>query len=147
MLDMTRTELLVFMRNHFLGVIATASPQGDPQAAVVGIAVTERFELVFDTLAETRKVTNLRQSPKIACVIGWDDEQSVQYEGIADEPKGLELDRLKRYYFGKFPDGPVRQSWPGITYIRVRPTWIRYSDFRDNDAVVVEFKGDELLDA
>ena len=147
MVGMTRTELLVFMRRHFLGVIATASPAGEPQAAVVGIATTERFELVFDTTSDTRKAVNLRHSPKIACVIGWDEEQTVQYEGLADEPSGLELERLKRYYFGQFPDGPARQAWPGITYFRVRPIWIRYSDFRDNESVVVEFRGDELLDS
>ena len=29
-----------------------------------------------------------------------------------------------------FPDGPTRLSWPGIAYFRVRPRWVRYSDFR-----------------
>jgi hypothetical protein len=144
---MTRAELLVFMRNHFWGVVATISPKGDPEAAVVGIATTDRFELIFDTLAETRKAKNLRHSPKIACVIGWDEEQTVQIEGVADEPKGLELERLKRCYFGQFPDGPTRQAWPNIAYFRLRPTWVRYSDFRENDPVVVEFKDTELVDA
>ena len=74
---MTRTELLVFLRKHSLGVVATTSPQGDAQAAVVGIATSDRFELIFDTLAETRKVKNLRHSPQVACVIGWDQEQTV----------------------------------------------------------------------
>ncbi len=144
---MTRTELLVFLRKHSLGVIATTSPEGDPQAAVVGIATSDRFELIFDTLSDTRKVRNLRHSPQVACVIGWDEEQTVQYEGVVDEPRGFELERLKRYYFGQFPDGPVRQTWPGIAYFRIRPTWIRYSDYRDNDTVVAEFSGTELLDA
>lgn len=147
MLGMTRTELLLFLRNHSLGVIATKSPQGDPQAAVVGIAISDRYELIFDTLVNTRKAINLRHSSQIACVIGWDEEQTVQYEGVADEPGGFELERLKRTYFGQFPDGSARQAWPNITYFRVRPTWIRYSDYRDNDTVTVEFRGTELLDA
>src|SRR5271165_4160324 len=121
---MTRADLLVFLRNHFLGVVATVSPRGEPEAAVVGIAITERFEIVFDTLTDTRKAMNLRACPKIACVVGWDEEQTVQLDGVADEPKGLELERLKRYYFGQFPDGPSRQAWPNITYFRLRPTWI-----------------------
>ena len=37
-----------------------------------------------------------------------------------------------------FPDGPERLAWPGITYLRVRPTWIRYSDFRPASARIVE---------
>jgi pyridoxine/pyridoxamine 5'-phosphate oxidase len=142
--DMTRTELLLFLQRHFLGVIATVSPQGVPEAAVVGIATTQRFELIFDTLVTTRKAINLRHSPKVACVVGWDEEQTVQYEGIADEPSGLDLERLKRHYFAQFSDGPLRQSWPGIAYFRVKPTYVRYSDFREHEPLVVEFKGHEL---
>jgi len=142
---MTRTELMLFMREHLLGVVATTSPEGTPEAAVVGVATTERFELVFDTLSTTRKATNLRRSPKVAFVIGWDAEQTVQYEGVADEPTGPELQRLKRDYFAKFPEGPMRESWPDITYVRVRPTWIRYSDFRDGEATVYEYSAEELL--
>ncbi len=33
-------------------------------------------------------------------------------------------------YFRAFPDGVDRQAWKDITYVRVRPTWVRYSDFR-----------------
>ena len=63
-------------------------------------------------------------------VIGWDEEQTVQYEGTADEPTGADLAELWNHYFARFPDGPTRLSWPGITYFRIRPTWIRFSDFR-----------------
>lgn len=135
----------MFLQRHFLGVIATVSPQGAPEAAVVGIATTPRFELVFDTLATTRKAINLRHSPRIACVVGWDEEQTVQYQGIADEPTGLELERIKRHDFGQFPDGPIRQSWPDITYFRVKPTFIRYSDFREHEPLVVELSGDDIV--
>jgi hypothetical protein len=56
----------------------------------------------------------------------------VQYEGIADEPAGADLQRLKDLYFEAFPEGRGRQGWPGITYIRARPIWLRYSDFISN---------------
>ena len=32
-------------------------------------------------------------------------------------------------YFAKFPDGIDREAWPDIAYFRVRPTWVRFSDF------------------
>jgi pyridoxine/pyridoxamine 5'-phosphate oxidase len=134
---MKKAELLDFLQKHRLGVLATVSPNGDPEAAVVGIAVTDRLELVFDTLDTTRKCHNLRNHANIALVIGWDEEMTVQVEGIADEPAGAELDRLKTTYFAVYPDGESRQSWSGITYFRVRPTWARYSDF--HDGMVVEF--------
>src|SRR5512133_1091727 len=139
---MTTAELLSFMRAHPLAVQASVSADADAQAAVVGIVVTDEFEVFFDTVEETRKVANLRRNPRIAFVIGGTtigDERSVQYEGVADEPTGAELERLKDAYFESFPDGRDRQSWPGITYIRARPTWIRYSDFNQGPPGIIEF--------
>jgi hypothetical protein len=139
---MTRSELLQFMRGHSLAVQASVSPAGAPQAAVVGMVVTDDFEVFFDTLDLTRKMHNLRQNPKIAFVIGGltdGDERTVQYEGVADEPVGDELERLKELYFSRFPDGRERQSWRGLVYVRARPTWIRYSDFNRTPPEIVEF--------
>jgi pyridoxine/pyridoxamine 5'-phosphate oxidase len=119
-------------------VEATIGESGMPQAALIGVAFSDSLEIVFDTIETSRKVVALRASPKIALVIGWDDERTVQIEGVADEPRGVELERLKHVYFAAFPDGPQRQAWPGITYVRVRPTWIRYSDFRTAPPVIVE---------
>lgn len=144
---MTAQDLLQFMRGHSLAVQASVSPAHAPQAAVVGIAITDRFELVFDTLDTTRKLHNLRRNPKLAFVIGGltsGDERTVQYEGVADEPDGAELARLKEVYFRTFPDGLERQQWPGITYVRVRPAWIRYSDFNRAPPQIVEFAPHQL---
>jgi general stress protein 26 len=135
---MDRTELIAFLRAQKWAVEASVSPSGAPQAAVIGVAVTEDLELVFDTLSDTRKAQNLRANPRVAFVIGWDDGQTVQYEGVVDVPSGETLARLKEVYLAKFPDGVERESWPGITYFRARPTWIRYSDFRGATPAVIE---------
>lgn len=145
---MTLSELLQFVRGHSLAVQASVSPSGGPQAAVVGIVVTDDLEVFFDTLDTTRKAHNLRRNSKIAFVIGGitkGDERTVQYEGVADEPSGAELERLKELYFVRFPDGRERQSWPGLVYVRARPTWIRYSDFNQAQEEIVEFDLDQLL--
>ena len=133
---MTRAELLSFLRRHRYAVQASTAASGAPQAAVVGIAVTDELEIVFDTLGTSRKAQNLRRDPRIALVVGWDEEQTVQLEGQVDEPTGDELARLKAVYFAHFPDGPEREHWPDITYVRIRPTWARYSDFRPDGKVV-----------
>jgi hypothetical protein len=101
----------------------------------VGFAVSEDLEIVFDTVGTTRKIVNLRRDPRVALVVGWDDEQTVQIEGIADEPSGADPARLKQVYFGVYPDGIERQAWKDITYVRVRPTWARYSDFRPGGSI------------
>jgi PPOX class probable F420-dependent enzyme len=133
---MKRAELLQFLRRHRICVETTVSGDGAPQAAVVGYAVTSDLEIVFDTLDTTRKLVNLRRDPRVALVVGWDEEQTLQLQGLADEPQGEELTRLKEAYFDVYPDGIERQAWKGITIVRVRPTWARYSDFRPGGAIV-----------
>jgi hypothetical protein len=134
-------EVFEFVRLQRLAVEATVSSTGAPQAAMIGIGVSERLELVFDTLGSTRKAVNFRRDPRMAFVIGGfdpKDPRSVQFEGIADEPTGAELERVKAIYFAAYPDGPTRASWPGITYVRVRPTWLRFSDYRSDPPLIVE---------
>ena len=109
--------------------------------------MTDRFEIVFDTLASSRKAENLRRHPRIAFVIGGTldgDERTVQYEGVADEPSGAERDRLVAVYLDRFPDGRARQQWPGLTYVRARATWIRYSDYNADPPMIVEFSDSDL---
>lgn len=144
---MTPLDLLRFLQTHRLAVQTSISPSGIPQAAVVGIAVSDRFEIVFDTLSSTRKAFNLRQNPRIALVVGGltaGDERTAQIEGTADEPSSGELERLKGVYYSVHPDGPSRLNWTGLIYVRVRPTWIRFSDYNQAPPVIVEFRGAEL---
>lgn len=135
-------DLVDFVRRHRWAVQASVDASGSPQAAVIGVAVTDAFELVFDTLGTSRKCRNLRQTPRIALVVGWDEAQTLQLEGIADEPSGDELARIKQAYFATFPDGREREGLEAITYFRVRPTWSRLSDFRDREPRIVEMRHD-----
>jgi general stress protein 26 len=147
---MTQDELLAFMRSERYAVQTSVSPRGQPQAAVVGIAVSDAFELVFDTLDSTRKALNLRANPSVAFVIGGTregDERTVQYEGTAEVPEGGERVRIQQIYFARFPDGRDRQSWPGLIYVRVRPKWIRYSNYNVEPPEIVEFDRSELQES
>lgn len=141
---MKRDELVWFLRRNRLAVQASTAPDGSPQAAVVGFAVSDDLEIVFDTVGTTRKYLNLRADPRIALVIGWDDAVTAQLEGIADFPAGAELARLQECYFRVHPDGRDRLSWPGITYVRVRPAWVRYGDFTQEPPHVVEVSAAQL---
>jgi pyridoxine/pyridoxamine 5'-phosphate oxidase len=144
---MNALELLQFTRSYRLAVQTSVTGEGAAQAALVGFAISDQFEIVFDTLASTRKAQNLRANPKIALVIGgWvaGDERTVQYEGEADEPTGEELERIRQVYYTAYPDGPSRANWPGLIYFRVKPRWIRYSDYNRNPPEIVEFSAAEL---
>jgi len=131
-------DLVEFIRRQPWAVEATVSESGAPQAAVIGVVVSDTLELLFDTLASSRKCRNLRRDPRVAFVIGWDDARTLQLEGTADEPTGVELERLKALYFARFPDGIERAKTDDIAYFRVRPTWARLSDFRGAAPVVTE---------
>jgi pyridoxine/pyridoxamine 5'-phosphate oxidase len=138
---MTQADLYAFLTNCKLGVLGTICGSGTPQSALVGIAVTEKLEVIFDTVKSSRKYPNLIARPACSFVIGgWGaGEQTVQYEGEAEELKSPELERYQKIYFKAWPDGPARMAWPGIVYFVVRPTWIRYSDFDQNPPLIREF--------
>ncbi|HYK18881.1 MAG TPA: pyridoxamine 5'-phosphate oxidase family protein [Bryobacteraceae bacterium] len=136
---MTIPELFDFIHAQKLGVLGTISPEGAPQSSVVGIAVTPQLEVIFDTVKSSRKYRNLSANPACSFSIGWAGEVTIQYEGRAIEPSGDELAPFQAVYFKKWPDGPDRLSWPGITYFVVRPIWIRYSDFDQRPPLIQDF--------
>jgi general stress protein 26 len=126
-----------FMKQHKLAVVSTVSADDTPESALVGIGVSRDLEIVFDTVKTSRKYENLLQNPKVALVIGWDDETTVQYEGIATELAGHDDDLYREVYYEAYPDGRDRAAnWPGLVHFKVTPNWLRYSNF--NDPVVVE---------
>ena len=122
-------EVYRFMSGEQFAVLSTVGADEQPEAALVGFAVTPKLELVFDTVKQSRKYPNLKRNPRMAWVIGCTTEVSVQYEGVAEELEGEDLAKYKKTYFAKFLDGPARESWPGITYFVVRPSWVRFCDY------------------
>ena len=134
----TSDELLAFVRRRGLAVLASCHPSGGPEAALVGVAATDQGEIVLDTLRQSRKYRNLLANPAVALVVGLDDEVTVQLEGIADTPTGEVLRRCKDAYFEQFPDGRARAEDSNVAHVRVRITWLRYSDFRPAPARIEE---------
>jgi hypothetical protein len=135
---MTKTEFLEFLRRHRYAVVSSVSATGAPQSAVVGIAVSEDLEIVFDTLRTSRKYANLTGNPA-ASVAVWTGEATAQLDGIALEPAGTDRDRYREIYFETWPDGRDRLNWSGLTHIVIRPKWIRYCDFDQRPPLIEEF--------
>jgi hypothetical protein len=136
---MTKTDIYQFLLKEKLGVLGTLSPDGAPQSALVGIAVTHDLEIIFDTVKSSRKYRNLMSNAAASFVVGWAGECTVQLEGEAFQPEGSDLTAYQQVYFANWPDGPARLSWPGITHFVVRPRWIRYSDFDQRPPQIEEF--------
>ena len=117
---MNVADLYSFMTRFRYGVVSSATVDGSPQSALVGIAVTPQLEIVFDTLNTSRKYRNLVARPSCSFVVGWSGEQTVQFDGVASLPVDEELRRYQEVYF--------------------RPKWIRYSDFDQNPPLVEEMR-------
>ena len=131
---------LAFAQGQKLAVLSTVSPANEPESALMGIAVTDEFEIIFDTVKSSRKYPNLRGNPRVALVIGCSSEKTLQYEGTAEELGAHQLARYLPVYFAAFPDGPERQSWQGITYFVVHPIWLRYCDYDQRPPWIREFR-------
>ena len=119
-----------------MGVVATADDAGNPEAALVDLAVTGSGEVIFDTRADARKVDNIAFNPRVALVIGWSDGVSVQVEGLADILSGAEREEYGRIYLERFPGS--RALHEDFAVIRVVPRWLRYYDARPESPSVAE---------
>ncbi len=131
------------MRGHPLAVVATIAADGGPQAALVGVGVTDDLEVIFDTVSTSRKHANLLADPRAAVTFSDPGEQTLQFEGAAapvstTDPSGAAWPEA---YYRAWPDGPARLAWPGLVYWRIMPRWLRYSDY-DRGPLIFERRFD-----
>jgi len=133
---MTRAEFVEFVRAAKLGVVATVDGAGQPEAALVDLAVTDHGELLFDTMATARKVVNIGGNKQVALVVGWDDKVSVQAEGDAEVLVGAEREKYGRIHQEQVPTS--RAFRDDFTLVKVVPKWLRYFDARPESFSIVE---------
>jgi hypothetical protein len=140
----TKTDLLVYMRGHGLAVVATVNQEGAPEGALVGIGVTDKHELILDTVSSSRKHANLVLRPRIAVTFSGPGEQTLQYEGLAFPISltGPHDAGYREAYYTAWPDGRERLNWEGLVCWGVTPVWARYSDF-ERGPLVAEFHWDD----
>jgi general stress protein 26 len=121
-IEMTKEFIYRCVKPHNLAVISTISKEQKPEAALVGFAVSDALEIIFDTVNTSRKYPNLLQNPLVAVVIGWDDETTIQLEGIASVLTGSDGERCKEINYGVYPDGRERaKTWPDIVHFKITP--------------------------
>lgn len=123
-----RKLILDFIKKQNLAVLSTVTPENTSQSAVLELGETDDLEIIFDTFSSTRKYRNIKQNNNVSLVIGWDENITVQYEGLAEELLGEEKEKYKKIYFKKNPKAQRWENKPGMTYFKVKQTWIRYSD-------------------
>jgi hypothetical protein len=139
-MEFGKDELLTYMRSHRLVVVSSIGGTGEPQSALVGIAVSPRCEVIFDTVTGSRKHANLLRDARASIVFGGPGEQTLQFEGAATQVSvdGAQDADLRSLYYEVWPDGRDRLKWPNLAYWCIAPRWARYSDF-DRGPMIKEF--------
>lgn len=68
-IEASRSEVLDFLANHSIGVLATADKNGTPHAATIYVVSDRTLTFYFVTKAETQKARNLAANPHAAIAI------------------------------------------------------------------------------
>ncbi len=136
--DHQKQRILGFLKHHQIGVIATTKSGLQPEAAAVEYGETEDLELIIDTFVNSRKWGNIQKNPRVAFVVGWDQDITVQYEGRVTQLQGEELTKSKNTYFAKNPRAQKWEGREGVIYFKIVPTWIRYTDTNKNPWEIFE---------
>jgi len=137
MINPTLKDMKAFLDERVLGVIATVDGTARPEAAYVGYACNDAYELVIGTSNQSRKVKNIGQNQSIAFVVA-DLTGEVQYEGEAEQIAAETYEAmLTAGTFKKLPGFDKYRDDPTQVYLQIKPTWARFIVHGDTDQSVV----------
>lgn len=132
--------ILDFIKKQKLAVLSTVDKDNKPESAVLEFGETDSLEIIFDTFDSSRKYRNLQTNKNVSFVIGWDENITVQYEGVAEELMDEEKKKYQKVYWIKNPRAKRWARREGIAYFKVTPRWIRYSDLNKAPWEIFEIK-------
>lgn len=133
--EKVKQKILDFLKNHNLTVLSYTNEKGVPQSAAVEYMVTDKLEILFNTFSDKRKYKNILERPAVSFVVGWnwDENITIQYEGVASELSSFELLKYSKIYFDNLPSAKqfaeAFKHLGRLAFFKVDPKWIRFSDF------------------
>ncbi|HEY4489072.1 MAG TPA: pyridoxamine 5'-phosphate oxidase family protein [Candidatus Paceibacterota bacterium] len=128
---------LNYLKTNELGALATMSPEGKPRVRQLYYACTDDFSLYFLSLANTRKVADMRTNTEAAFVVtGPNKRRALQIEGVFEEITdtatfGPIITSLTAHLY---PEGELAAPIAHLdnakpVCFKLKPTWVRYADF------------------
>ena len=142
---MTKEDVLKFLKNNDLCVVATVDESGKPIAATMAYAVDDDMSFYLETSNKSRKYKNLLANSRAAIVVGVANElPTVQIDGEITVFEGEDAINARNFIVGQHPEweeyflGPDKN--PEEVYFTVKPTRICYSDFTKEPPVIEEIK-------
>jgi general stress protein 26 len=103
--------------------LATASPDGIPQAAVMQFAIDKRNNILLKTFSDSRKLVNIRVNPKASITLHSKPEYA-QLDGILEVLHGMEAQAVKDIFKTKYVEDGYHTDKRNV-YLRFTPSWIR----------------------
>jgi len=137
---MTREEVLNFLKEEEICVLATANKDAKPEAAVMVFVARDDFSFWLFTDERTRKLANLRENSQASLVIGgFGGGPTVQTDGEVTILEGEEVQKAREFLLGVHPDWKAHFG-EATVFLRFDPTWLRYSDYSKDPAEISVFE-------
>ena len=140
-METKKKRVLSFISKEILAAVATVDESGNPEVATMVVSQTDDLDLIFQTPNYYRKYKNIKNNPNIAVTFGFslEDFTTVQFEGVANEAKGDEIEMCRKIYVGKNPRSKRYAHLPENKYFIVKPKWIRYWNFNKDEKFEMKF--------
>lgn len=110
------------VENQRTCTLATAAPDGTPEAATIRFVADEELNLSITTQLSAKKYENLTANSAVAVVI--DGADNLQLEGTAREVSGEAADRIKSAYVEKYGQSPYLTNDQSV-FFEITTHWAR----------------------
>lgn len=132
-----QNKVLEFLKEHYIGVLASVTEEGEPHASAIYFTVYEDLSFSFTTKRSTQKYKNISANPKIMlAVYDGKTQTAVQLGGTAVEVTGEA--ELQSIYAGTLRATkatsddivpPIAKISGMYVAYKVSPDTIRYSEY------------------
>jgi uncharacterized pyridoxamine 5'-phosphate oxidase family protein len=138
--------LIDFLKNRTpkYCALASSSPEGQPSCHIMAYAITDEGELLFNTAVHSRKYDNFRRNPFGAVTVGWEKGQgqmNIQIEGSVALLGDLDVSYpyLQDIFYGQNPELSFFRSLTDHGFLRLKPLWVRTTDFSSSPPAISEY--------
>lgn len=133
-------EIVDFINENRVCVVAVEMSDGSPHAATVHFANNNDLLFIIQTNPEYRKAEPLlkKESVRVSIVVGTTEDLSGKDKTFQLDGKAqiIESDsELIEMYLTKFPE--KRGKWANDIFFKVTPTWWRYTDWGKSNGKTV----------
>lgn len=137
MTQITKQQILEFLsRNHIFN-LATVSPEGKPNAAILLYIIDDQFNFYFSTHAESQKSLNLQNHPFLSASLYQLGYMGAQIEGEAEI---IQEEALRQKIINKLAEKAVSKNFyppllriTGQNYVvfKIKPHIIKCLDLKN----------------